>query len=200
MTFDLLSGKLRPHSVWVIGIQPQNPEHISVVQSVLQKAKTTGLDVQTIYVEPGLVDNWPENSDLPAPQTTEFKNDVDSFVNKVSSSPDRTVMITSLVNSSHLLHGNAIHKLEDYLKKGVLALSIADIGLGAEEAGRMPIPCVLGGADSNGTGPLGCAIHQKAAYMKRKLAAKEPATAAKPWAASLDQWGETDFLLFVHHP
>jgi hypothetical protein len=191
-----LRQEIKDHKIVFLGVDPEEPEHLSICLEILNTTDEPGWRFDEILMDKSLAKVKPlgvgeKIVDLRA-QESELKN----LWSQEAYKERRLAVIVPHVYSSQLLLDNPVQRLKPSPEDGrVLSVTIVPLGQKGDEPEINRLPCVAEGADFTGQSPLGCAIRKKAMFWSRPL--KKGVR-----LGILEQFGLHDFVLFFRpiHP
>lgn len=157
--------KLRP--LWIVGVDPQNTDHLSSLTLFLQPGPDRGTHFDEIWIDESL--GFEVSQATRSMAVKGFEESLRTELNAQIQSGRRVLLVTIPVYAASILEGAPAHTWiqgENSLDLGSVIFSEFPRSPKGEEG--LKIPCALPGSDRFGTGALGCWIVQRARVNYRK--------------------------------
>lgn len=189
-----LRQEIKDHSIVFLGVDPEEPQHISIWKQFIVQNQEPGWKFDRIILEKNLSSSeklglGEEILDIKEKETElKFQWQSPDYKNK------RIVLIVPSIYSSQLIKDNPVQRLKLNPNEGrILSISLVPMSDKKEAPEIQRIPCVAEGVDYTGQSPLGCAIKKKSMFWSKPL--KEGVR-----LGIVEQFGLHDFLAFYRHP
>jgi hypothetical protein len=152
--------EIKTNPLVVIGIETDNLDHVAVVQQLIANADPeTQFNEVITEAEMGL-----ETQFLTAQRAflKDGYNAVAEYLRVKTTEGKRILIVTPTIYASQHVWGSFAHRLKNQSQLNPMSLALSTFPIAREAEKSMKIPCVVEGVDTEGPGPLGCLIVQKA--------------------------------------
>lgn len=195
IAYRRLRQNLKEERVWVLGSNPLISAYPQIWNGFIAAARNDDTPVDVLYTQRELKDL----RDFTGVETKSISldEDIDSLINEIKEhiyNKKRVLVQTVLNESSHMIEGAFIYKLESALERPVISFNLLPMAVNREEMDVLQPTCPEGLSVLEGLDPLGCA----AANISRKFLRKR-LSAKKLWVA-MEKHGLKEVLLFIHQP
>jgi hypothetical protein len=183
-----LRQEIKDHSIIFLGVEPGSKDHITIWKKWVSLNTELGWKIDEVLIEPELPmrqELWPEAKSFDI-----LKNELDfiNFIRDQSKLNRRIVIIVPHIYSSQLIMDNPIKRIIKESQQKILSITLVTID-------KTSLPCVADGVDYTGQSGLGCIVKQKLFFYKNRKT-KEHFL----WSGMLEQFGFSDFLMFMKNP
>lgn len=181
-----LRQEVKDNPIVFIGVDPSEEVHFQIWSEWVKKQIDPGWRFDQIYREPELKGGESWSQALPY----DIRKYEDQFIEILTESLKKSERVLALlphVYVSQRLANNPVQRIQTKLGRKILSLSLVDLS-------NNQIPCLKGDADFTGQGALGCLIAEKNLALRTKKNFNEAS-----YVGLLDQYGFTDFLMFLKH-
>jgi hypothetical protein len=152
--------EIKASPIVVIGVETDNADHLSVVQQLVANS-----DPETHFHEVIMDAELPLDKSFPTAQKAFLKDGfrpIAQYLKTKSESGQRILVIAPTIYASQHVWGSFGHRLKNEAQLNPMSLALTTFPVSREAEKSMKIPCVVNGVDTQGPGPLGCLIVQKA--------------------------------------
>jgi hypothetical protein len=157
--YDRLRTELGPERVVIMGGLTDNANHNFIAQQFLTRAAQDGHPFQQIIIPPSTL-KPPTNAQT---VVLDIHNDMERVVNIIHELPQQQKLFIYTKNSdtSHLVEGNAIHRLETgYKGQTLFSISLAKLFINQSEINQIKPTCHMW-RKTRGTNTLECAAAER---------------------------------------
>ncbi len=183
----------KSNSFW-IGLEPGRDEQLEVALQLKQQLEKSA-PFQTVILdqELNLRKEWVEK--FKVVETIGIKENFQSVVALLADMEQknqRYLVITASIYATPLIKKNQIHQMKEIKPIQPMTFSFAFFPVRSELESSMLFGCNT--EDHAGVSDWGCAVANKARFVRRKISEKNP----KPWIGIMDLIGEKDYMLMLY--
>lgn len=183
-----LRQELKDHNVVFLGVEPGSKNQLSIFKKWVNLNTEPGWKFDEVFIEPELVfrqEVWPEA------KIFDIRKDQETFVQLVrdlKKTNHRVVVVVPQIYSSQLIVDNPVKRVIKESEQEILSITLVAID-------NTELPCTAEGADYTGQSALGCVVKEKLFFTKNKKT-----KSGVLWSGMLEQYGLSDFLMFIKNP
>lgn len=183
----------KSNAFWV-GVEPGKNEQLEVaVQLKNELAKKQVFNTVIIDQELNLSKEWLEK--FQTVEVTSVKENLNALADLLSNlekNKQRYFLLTASIYSTASIKKNQIHQMQELKGIQPTTFSFAYFPIRTELEGNMLFSCST--EDHAGTADWGCAVANKARFVRRKVNEKNE----KPWIGVMDLIGENDYMILTY--